>query len=530
MKNIVRLFSVAAGLTALFAGCSEDLLMVEQKTAPTSSYLYTSTEGLQKAIVGLYTKDRSCVTADNAQIYVPDFLDYSTDLMIFRGGTAASLARLDNNKPETSYFQGYWNLYYTLIGKANEVIAAAKKIGLDKEGVAQPYGEACLFRAKSYLLLYKRFERLYLNLEPTSVDNAFGRTFRAASKDELFAAIKTDLDEAEKYLEWKYDEPGRLNKAVAKHVKAIAAMWEEDYDTAAQMCEDIFNGEGKAYYGMEAKSIDVFQGADYDSKEVLYAFQFSNQPGGGNSTSGGNVSGHTLSLIVTPAYQKVSGMIAASEYGGYGWGRVYPNTHLLSLYDKTKDNRYSTLFAEGWICNDPSKPTYGTPLAIDASQYIERGHIYSVKHMDKWTNQDLPSRTSGFRDVLVYRLAQTALLGAEAYYHKGNNAKALEFFNKTYQRAMGEAFTGTLTLDDILDETARECHFEGVRWSQLKRLGLLAEKVHAYYGDLKTEDPKLNADYVQARTNFRDNRDYRWPIPQAQLDLMPGFGQNAGWF
>lgn len=527
MKTRKIFFAIAAGMVAAASGCSADLLNVESKTAPTSSFLYNSPEGLQKAVIGLYSKDRSFILGSDAtNMYIIDHLDYCTDLMVFRGGTEATFARLNNFKPES--FKTYWKEYYTLIGKANEVIAAAENIGIEKPGVSQPYGEACLFRAKSYLRLYQRFERLYLNLEPTTVDNAFGRTFRAASKEEIFTQIKKDLDAAIANLDWKYDERGRLNKAVAKHVRAQVAMWEEDWDTAFNEANDIIFGDGAAYFGFEANAIDVFQGEDYTSSEVLYAYQFSKNPGGGNTITGGLPVGHVLALNVTPAYQKMSGMVCSTEYGGYGWGRVYPNTHLLSLYDKARDRRYKDFFAEGWTINDKTNPNYGQPLVIDKSNYLEKGHIYNVKHIDKWTNQDLPDRRSGFRDVLEYRLAETALIGAEASVHKGDNENALKFFNKTYERALGAAFTGTVTMQDILDETARELNFEGVRWFQLKRLGLLEEYVTKWAGDSKEEDPKLPNSLIEPRQNFKTYM-YRWAIPQSELDLMPGFGQTAGW-
>ena len=56
---------------------------------------------------------------------------------------------------------------------------------------------------------------------------------------------------------------------------------------------------------------------------------------------------------------------------------------------------------------------------------------------------------------------------AEAYYHRdgGSSAKAIEYFNETWERAGNDHFDGPLTIDDLLDEYARECHFEGVRWA-----------------------------------------------------------------
>ena len=528
MKHIVKIM-IAALLGLMMTSCSEDLLYPECRTAPTSDFLFTDAEGLQRAIIGLYAKDRSIVTSNEAELYAVIMLDYCTDLMVFRGGTAATFARLDNFKTSTSQFQNYWNNYYTIIGKANEIIAAAKKLDLTDPEIAWPYAEACLFRARSYFLLYQRFERLYLNTEPTTVDNAFGRTFRAASKEEVFSQIKADLAEAEQYLDWNYVQLGRLNKAVAKHIRAQVAMWEEDWDEAIKQVDEIFaNNEHK----MGGSTWDVFNTGDYVSPEVLYAFQFSKTPGGGNSVSGGVVNGHRLSLIVTAQYRSISGFLMTNSYGGYGWARVYPNTYLFSLYDKTNDKRYTDLFVHEWIYNDPKHAKYNTVYTESGTNYITYAHPCSKKHMDfGYTHPNDPEKTTSFKDAIVYRLAETALIGAEAYFHRdgGDSQKAKDYYNMTWERAGNAKFTGTLTLENILEETARECHFEGVRWNQLKRLGLLGERVRLHAGDTTDEDPRLPSNYSHARTNFRDERDWRWPIPQAQLDLMPGYGQNPGW-
>ena len=167
---------------------------------------------------------------------------------------------------------------------------------------------------------------------------------------------------------------------------------------------------------------------------------------------------------------------------------------------------------------------------MTSSNYLEQAHPATLKYFDQWTNADNPSRTSSFKDVVVYRLAETYLMCAEAYFHKegGSSTKALHYFNATYHRA-GNEEKAFITLNDILDEYARELYFEGVRWGLLKRLGLLGERVKLHAGDTQTEDPRLNQNYIQARTNFNDSRDWCWPIPQDELDLMPGFGQNPGW-
>ena len=528
-----------AALVLCLASCGTKSLDVESQTSITTEFLYSTPEGLSRAAVALYNKDRTLLceyggTKDQVPAGAVMF-DYSTDIMVFRGGMNAIIARHSGVSASTSIITAYWNILYQIVGKANEIIYYAKVLDpdLDNPLVKRAYGEAACFRARAYFELYKRFENIYINTLPTTVDNMEGRIYRPSSKKDVFTLIKKDLAEAIQDLDWTApkDEPGRLTKAVAHHIRAQLAMWEEDWQTAIDNCEEIFES---GHYEMLPKMTDVFTGADLNHSEAIYVYQFSSNAGGGIIVRNGVAYGHYASIYTVARYWRQDGLKECLEYGGKGQGYLFPNTYLLSLYDKAKDNRYKEMFIHELRYIDASILPEGANLndvvVFPASTYIAGGHPYSFKYADKWSNVGNPSQESSFRDIIIYRLAETYLMAAEAYFHKegGSSEKALEYYNKTYERAMGEKFTGPLTLEAILDETARELHLEGVRWNQLKRLGLLAERVKLHGGDSKAEDPKLDKDYIEPRQNW-DDRWWRWPIPQSAIDVMPGYPQNAGW-
>ena len=537
------MLSLAVGASS----CTTDDLMVESQTSITSQFLYNTPEGLSRAVVGLYKKDRSCViNQDEGGDYEHLMMDFQTDLMAYRAGNAAAMFRLNSAKSSTDKFKTVWERWYQIIGKANEVIYYAKQLDpdLENETVKRAYGEALLFRARCYFGLYKHFEKVYLNLIPTTVDNMEGRTYRPSSKNEVFKQIKLDLEEAIECLDWivPNGDYGRMTKAVAHHVRAQVAMWEGNWQDAIDHCEAIFtNGS----YSMMPTMADVFNGANLNNSEVLYAYQFSKNPGGAASIDDGVAKGHRLSLITTPGYSKIDGLEDCTEYGGYGWGRTYPNARLFSLYgateeERTKDNRYTTMFRHQFYYNNektlPEGKTLGEAVnpTENKSLYTTSLHPCSLKFFDGWTIEDFSNRTS-FKDVIVYRLAETYLMAAEAYFLKyGSCEQALKYYNMTYSRAMSTKdtvvkWTKALTLDDILDEYARELHLEGVRWQLLKRHGLLAEYVKKYAGESVAENPYLTADLIDPRVNW-DDKWYCWPIPQSFLDVVgESYGQNRGW-
>lgn len=321
-------------------------------------------------------------------------------------------------------------------------------------------------------------------------------------------------------------------------------------------------------------------------------------------------------------------IILDMQQGGVSWGRVYPNDYLLGLYDKVNDKRYNQYYRHFFTFNNiPASTPLVRKLVISAhdikylyfngqpNQYlglpasviaqlqgylpnfasmalnktltftfvngdvipkfmVASGtnnfayslHSCSTKYFDKWT-RDLTQNPS-FKDVIIYRYAETCLLGAEAYLRNGNMAKALEYYNLVSTRAGNAPKTGVLTLQDILDEDAREFGQEsyGHRWYVLKRFGAatMETQIKNHAGcDYKTNfsdyvfttDQDFNSylnrinysplspfktditsnnlsasNYNLVRTNFNVAIHTRWPIPISQINAMGGnYPQNPGY-
>jgi len=128
------------------------------------------------------------------------------------------------------------------------------------------------------------------------------------------------------------------------------------------------------------------------------------------------------------------------------------------------------------------------------------------------------------RPVIVFRLAETYLIAAEAAFMIGNNADAVKYINIVRERAASagnaanmDITAANLSLDFILDERSRELCGEIVRWWDLVRTGKLLERV------------KLHN--KEAAANILPKHVLR-PIPQAQIDATTTgdpYPQNPGW-
>ncbi len=152
---------------------------------------------------------------------------------------------------------------------------------------------------------------------------------------------------------------------------------------------------------------------------------------------------------------------------------------------------------------------HGRDVAAATGTKIDRRNLVpsSLKMYDAWSKPlDADAANSSFKDVMVYRLAESYLLAAEAYFRLGDQVKALSYYNKTWTRAGNAPETGVLTFQMIMDEQARELAFEGRRWDFLKRNGIWYDQVRKYGGDF-TKFPAAAVGYSAATYGVSDGRD-----------------------
>ncbi|TZF84917.1 RagB/SusD family nutrient uptake outer membrane protein [Pedobacter sp. BS3] len=524
-RNIFYILS----LTLVFASCTK-MLEEENKTKYSADYIYSTEGGLKLAVNAVYTLLRNYASdTENATIFA---LERATDLAVTNGGTGNYFGTYDPNylKPSSAQVAHMWQTMYEIIGKANEIISAGEKLP-ETTALKETIAEAKCFRAQAYFLLYRTYDRIWLNTEPTTWQNVDEpKTYKAATTAEVFNLLYQDLDYAIENLQWQSAEPGRFNKAAARHIKAKAALWIKDWDEAL---EQVYEIDHSGYYGLVALD-SIFNAGDLNHKEALMVQQWSKNPGGNLST--GTPLGNYFAAYFIASYRQEIGGTAeyacSYENWGYTYGRCLPSPYLFSLYDTSKDKRYDAYYIHRYKNTTPDPKSYGS-VTVQPGEYFplyksgtKNKLVYPgcTKYGDIWTRS--ASETRSYKDVILYRLAETYIIGAEAALMKGDQALARQYYNKTWERAGNDKFTGTLTIKDIIDEQARELAFEGDRWYFLKRLGILIPQVANYAGD-----PEISSS-IPGRTNLPANPQFvRWPIPETEIINMgaENFPQNPGY-
>ncbi len=132
-------------------------------------------------------------------------------------------------------------------------------------------------------------------------------------------------------------------------------------------------------------------------------------------------------------------------------------------------------------------PTYYVVNPDQYHQFFGTTTIYPIvwKFYDPtvivWTNDGVDPQ--GHRDTYIFRRAETMMLLAEAYVNQGQGGAATELINALRQRANltgSDLLTQDATIEDVLDESARELFGESNRWMDLKRTGKLLTRAVQY--------------------------------------------------
>lgn len=174
--------------------------------------------------------------------------------------------------------------------------------------------------------------------------------------------------------------------------------------------------------------------------------------------------------------------------------------------------------------------------AYQSSNSNTRAFLPVWKFKDANTTYQESGNATGTRDIYLFRLAETCLIAAEAAVKNNNNVKALEYINYVRARAAQNApesglttYSGTVTLDDVLDERALELFGEVPRWNDLQRTGKLAERVLKYNWDVTHVTGGIQTALTEE--TFKSKFMYR-PIPLKWLNSLANgkeLGNNPGW-
>ncbi len=552
MKNSNKFTKWGIALLAIFVSllsCNEDYLLEEPTSEFTADFVYNTPEGLESGVVALYNIQRSFWEnlANNGSN--PIVLDAKDDLNVPRGGEISNWGKLNNGRfPTNSNVHGdYWKLYYRILDRSNALIKAAESVTMPDARKAQIVSEAKFFRANSVFTLFKLFNNIYVTTEPTTPENALNIIDAKTPEADIYKLINEDLTYAISNLSWTPTATGRIAQGAARHLKAEVALWQNNWVEAKTQSEAVI--AQVANHKLVASTDLVFKG-DMNTTEALWVLQFKKAVNGNPNK---------INFNLMPNYaEQTPGSKYTVEQGGRGFGWLTLNNYIRNLLaqDPNDTRIKGSYYVKDYLYNDPATLPAGQTLGTiirdnPAAPWKEFGNqasrngffIRQNAGCKKYFPDDgIPTEDTQVKNIMMARLAETYLYAAEANLMLGNNSGALTNLNAVRTRAKTAALTGAVTIENILDEQARELAFEGRRWYMLKRTGKLYEYVvnHAGYGkpgDLSLQNTGTKANTPEDPFTFANDARrnmqpwmVNWVIPQSELNLLgPNYPQNTGY-
>jgi len=398
--------------------------------------------------------------------------------------------------PASAAAGSYWNWAYTqMILRANTIIEYASKpesaalFASDAEKNAY-IAEARFFRAYTYNTLADLYGGVPI------VDRTFQapRTdFVRASRQDTYDFARVDAEFASQYLPATVPaaKEGHIVKGAADHLLTEIYLNRKQYDKAIASASAVINSGlyrlMTTRFGVNASQpgdvySDLFlegnQNRSTGNQESIYVWQFENLVTGGGGTTGRNnlIRGWVPALWNLKDPAGASGMSIVDSLGR-GVAYVRPTTfYFYDLWndDPVNDIRISKYnIRRTFYYNNPASTYFGKQVEPRTTQEDTMRNIYPYlrKVEGKPWNGDNTSGGTG-KDFVVYRLAETYLLRAEAYLGKGDLVNAAADINNVRARANANpVLPAQASIDYILDERARELITEERRRSYIEPIG-----------------------------------------------------------
>jgi len=563
-KNLVYI-----GLMALLlvTGC-DSALERYPLDVPSAETFYTNETEIQGGVNACY----SFVVASGNGYLNPEFSwDALADVVFIRGGGFAQNYLMSTLDYKDGYFRSLWLNMYQGIGRCNlmlEKIEANKdKITADK--VKQFQGEVYFLRAYYYLRLTNMFgDVVYLDKPVTSV--ADGKAVTRTPKADVLKKIYADFDQSATLLTGSAIKTlGRVTSGAAMSYKARAALQNNDWATAAAAAKSVI--DSKKYSIMPSYAVlftESVLNSAANTEQILtqnHLVTANNATAFAQYTSARSVAGGFTTIVPTqnmldsylctdgldisksPLYDKTKPYDKRDPRMRYSF--VLPGDMWNGFIYDTRKDKPQTLNAAGVLVKNLD--SYNSTEFTSFTGYLVRKY-YDFKYITKLTQCETP--------FMLCRYAEVLLTFAEAKIEMNQiDADCLNAINLV--RARGDvnmpavsALSQAEMRRIVRNERKVELWNENLRYQDLLRWKraevVLTRPIFGRpvlgdpsgykpvqfdeYGDPVYDEanyvPHPSVDYrVLIRTSFNKNRDYLWPIPETELSLNPGLGQNPGW-
>lgn len=395
----------------------------------------------------------------------------------------AAVSNYDNTQltAQNNVLFYFWQRVYQAIGNANIAIRYIEKGRVSDPLKARLLGEAKFLRAMGYFYLVQLWGDVPMPTDEVNNKNdedGYPRTPVA----EVYKLIVDDLKYAQdNLLDKSRMEKGRTNKQAAQALLGKVYLTLKDYANAKAALEPLMNTSETKLMDNYA---DLFKNDESSENNIesLYEFQYSTE------------SGYT---------QGVSGILGswniANDQPGGGGQAALPTTYAANIYPLEDSIRKDASLRSVYY------DANGNPGLNDWWGDVGKPHL---KKYEQRPNQ---ASNASSRNIYYLRYADAVLMYAETLNELGQTSDALTYLNRVRSRAkikdledvIGAIPTQEQFRENMITERIKELMFEGWRWFDLKRWGLLVERTKLYN--------------TESTNNMTSPKNLLFPIPYNEL-------------
>ena len=555
MKKILYSVALAACCMGTMTSCS-DFLDASNKSNVTAKQSFATKEGLNNLVNNAYQHLQNVYAAPLFTSCFSAGTDMYADA---RNKMNEALNTYETLTPENTDIKNLYSYLYAGIRAANSVSYYAQTAQVDEKTKGQLVGEARVLAAYEYYLLVNNFGGVPIMKDfLTTADTGYPKS----SAEDVYAYIISELEDviSKNVLQASTATKGggRISQETAKAILAktyLSAAWDlnkqEYFSKAAALADEVIAGRRLTTPFAKLWKAD---GSGDDNEEFLWDVEYdlataNNTTSGGTEWSGyycnylggneDNIKATTSSYVPTlyalhcfkkgdqrydATFMKELPDINKGNAANTGYWTWYKNGE--SLVGKPVTRYYSAWYEtdadfEAWKAIDPANRanTYRIPMdsqskeaqnmdGRDMEYYDNQQLVYGSSPCKKFDDSKTAKteKNTCYRDIHIITLPEMYLVAAEAYLKAGDNPKALARLNEVHQRAGLSALTGTITIDDILDENACENFGNEARWMDLRRTQTLVTRCTKYNHEMGDKA----AQYI--------GKKLLRPIPQAAID------------
>lgn len=519
MKNILK-YTIAIFTAIIFlGGCSEDLLKEEPPHLITTPTLYTSYNGFQSGLNGLYSLVREDYQGENggANYLRIEMWMNGTDNMTsnHRDGFARVAENWENNNSTYDRITNNFYWLYRIINAANTIVIHAEDEGIDwtggngspEENKNNVIANARAVRAWAYRYLTYGWGDVPLNLNEalgSEVKTDWERTPVAEVRDQIIL----DLEFAEQHIGVEPEFQGRITKGAVQTYLAEMYLLKNNPTKALEWADKCINNSAyqliTARYGVRSDQPGVpFMDMFYDGNsnrnegntEALWVFPFEFEVIGG---AGAIMRRWHISRYESATFAgKRNALRITAERGGRARARMSLTKWAIDNYEDGDDRATNYAIRKFFILKTeeengaggadrlPDGYAYGDTVWNDWSEDI----TYDSRNRTNWPfsrkwdyGQDIDlSDGYQYNDLIYMRLAETYFLKAEAQLALNDPGGAATTLNIIRERSNATPITAAdVDIDFILDERSRELLAEEQRRCTLLRTGRWLERTRAH--------------------------------------------------